>query len=66
MATLGVSPTGTPGALVKARSWDDYDLGRASTMEHLGALDVVYNGVIDGHRKAIERSVTSTRSPRTC
>src|ERR1700712_4757519 len=44
MATLGVSPIGTPGALVKSRSWDDYSLGRASTIEHLGALDVVYQG----------------------
>jgi starvation-inducible DNA-binding protein len=54
MATLGVSPVGTPGALVKSRDWDDYSLGRASTMEHLGALDVVYDGIIKGHRDAIE------------
>jgi starvation-inducible DNA-binding protein len=24
IATLGGSPVGTPGALVKQRSWDDY------------------------------------------
>ena len=54
IATLGVSPVGTPGALVAARTWDDYDLGRATAIEHLGALDVVYTGVIEGHRKAID------------
>lgn len=54
IATLGGSPSGTPGALVKARSWDDYDLGRDDAIAHLGALDVVYTGVIEAHRKAIE------------
>ena len=52
IATLGVSPVGTPGALVAARSWDDYSLGRAGAIEHLGALDRVYEGVISGHRQA--------------
>ncbi|GAA1735772.1 DNA starvation/stationary phase protection protein [Isoptericola hypogeus] len=52
IATLGVSPVGTPGALVKARTWDDYHLGRATAIEHLGALDEVYEGVITSHRKA--------------
>lgn len=54
MATMGVPPVGTPGALVKERSWDDYSLGRATVQEHLAALDLVYNGVITDHRKAIE------------
>jgi starvation-inducible DNA-binding protein len=54
MATLGVSPMGTPGALVQARTWDDYDIGRAGAIEHLGALDLVYAGVIESHRKAID------------
>lgn len=54
MATLGVAPNGLPGALVKARSWDDYSIGRALTLEHLGALDLVYTGVIEGERKAQE------------
>ena len=54
IATLGGSPVGTPGALVKQRSWDDYSIGRAGTLEHLGALDVVYRGVIEAHRDAIE------------
>ena len=52
IATLGVSPVGTPGALVAARRWDDYSLGRAGAIEHLGALDKVYTGVISDHRKA--------------
>jgi starvation-inducible DNA-binding protein len=54
IATLGGSPAGTPGAIVAQRSWDDYDLGRADAIAHLGALDVVYAGVIESHRKAIE------------
>lgn len=54
IATLGASPIGTPGALVAARSWDDYDLGRADAIEHLGALEVVYSGVISDHRRAID------------
>jgi starvation-inducible DNA-binding protein len=54
IATLGGSPTGTPGALVSQRSWDDYDIGRADAIAHLGALDVVYTGVIEAHRKAID------------
>ena len=36
-----------------ARSWDDYSLRRASTQEHLGALDVVYQGVVGDHRAAM-------------
>jgi starvation-inducible DNA-binding protein len=54
ISTLGGSPAGTPGAIVGQRSWDDYALGRADTSEHLGALDVVYAGVIQAHRSAIE------------
>lgn len=54
IATLGGSPVGTPGALVAQRDWDDYSIGRASTLEHLAALDVVYAGIIEAHRQAIE------------
>jgi starvation-inducible DNA-binding protein len=54
IATLGGSPVGTPGALVAQRSWDDYSIGRAGTLEHLAALDVVYTGVIEAQREAIE------------
>lgn len=54
MSTLGVPPNGLPGALVAARTWDDYDLDRADTAAHLAALDLVYSGVIEDHRAAIE------------
>ncbi|MGX7680602.1 Dps family protein [Jatrophihabitans sp. DSM 45814] len=54
IATLGGSPKGTPGALVADRTWDDYDIGRADAIDHLGALDLVYAGVVESHRKAIE------------
>ena len=54
IATLGSSPVGTPGALVAARSWDDYAIGRDNAIAHLGALDQVYAGVIADHRKAID------------
>jgi starvation-inducible DNA-binding protein len=51
IATLGAAPVGTPGALVEQRTWDDYAVGRAGAIEHLGALDVVYQGVIEEHRQ---------------
>lgn len=53
MSTLGVPPNGLPGALVSARTWDDYSLDRADTAAHLAALELVYTGVIEDHRKAI-------------
>jgi starvation-inducible DNA-binding protein len=56
MATMGVSPIGLPGAIVASRTWDDYDVMRATGVEHLAALDLVYNGVIKDHRKAIEKA----------
>lgn len=54
IAVLGVPPVGTPGALVAARSWDDYSIGRADAIAHLAALDTVYSGVITTHRRGIE------------
>src|SRR6201995_2444477 len=56
IATLGGSPVGTPGALVAQRDWDDYSIGRAGTNEHLAALDLVYSGVLEAFRDAIEKS----------
>lgn len=53
IATLGGTPQGTPGAVVKNRDWSDYSLGRAQVEEHLGALDVVYSGLNESHRKAL-------------
>jgi starvation-inducible DNA-binding protein len=54
IATLGSEPVGTPGAVVQGRSWDDYSLKRASTIEHMAALDIVYDGVLADHRAAID------------
>jgi starvation-inducible DNA-binding protein len=54
IATLGMAPIGTPSAIVEHRTWDDYSLNRATTNEHLGALDAVYNGLLESHRKALE------------
>ena len=53
IATLGVSPRGTPGRLVAERTWEDYAPGRADAMEHLRALDQVYDGFCGSHRHAI-------------
>jgi starvation-inducible DNA-binding protein len=54
IATLGVSPVGTPGALVASRTWEDYPIGRATTTAHLAELDKVYAGVIASHRSAAD------------
>ncbi|MBM7459721.1 Dps family protein [Rhodococcus coprophilus] len=54
IATLGESPKGTPGAIEKNRTWDDYSVGRDTAQAHLAALDLVYDGVITDNRKAIE------------
>ncbi|WP_040495860.1 Dps family protein [Ilumatobacter nonamiensis] len=53
IATLGGEPKGTPGAVTKTRSWDDYALNRAPTVQHLVELDKVYDGVAADHRAAI-------------
>ncbi|MDM8084320.1 DNA starvation/stationary phase protection protein [Cellulomonas cellasea] len=55
VATLGAAPRGTPGAVVEARSWPDYPLGRATTVDHLRALDAVYDRVASSHRDAADR-----------
>ena len=54
IATLGGTPIGTPGFVAGHRGWADYSILRATTMEHLGALDVVYSGVVKDHRQAAE------------
>lgn len=55
IATLGVAPMGTLGALAKERGGDEYPLGRADTMKHLEALDRVYDGVISQHRQTMNK-----------
>ncbi|MFE5536609.1 Dps family protein [Streptomyces sp. NPDC056492] len=54
IAALGGVPAGTPGAIVAGRTWDDYDVGRADAVAHLGALDLVYTGLIEDHRRAMK------------
>jgi starvation-inducible DNA-binding protein len=53
IATLGGSPQGTPGSILKDRTWDDYSVGRDTVQAHLAALDLVYNGVIEDTRRGI-------------
>lgn len=55
IATLGGEPLGTPGAILKFRTWDDYALNREPAVRHLSALDHVYGGIIRDHRAAVER-----------
>ena len=55
IAALGFSPKGTPGAIISDRTWDDYSVNRDNVQAHLGALDLVYNGVIEDTRKGIDR-----------
>jgi starvation-inducible DNA-binding protein len=54
ITTLGGSPDGRPGSLVQQRTWDDYSLERDLVDAHLAALDLVYIGVIEAHREAID------------
>lgn len=54
IAAMGGSPKGTPGAIIADRTWDDYSIGRDKVRAHLAALDLVYVGVIESNRKAIE------------
>ncbi|MFD7735339.1 Dps family protein [Kitasatospora phosalacinea] len=56
IATLGGVAHGTPGRLVAERGWDDYSVGRADAIAHLGALDLVYTGVITDLRNAVEQA----------
>lgn len=54
IAALGASPQGTPGAILKDRTWDDYSVGRDNVLAHLAAVNLVYDGVIEDTRKYIE------------
>lgn len=54
IAALGASPQGTPGAILKDRTWDDYSVGRDTVLAHLAAVNLVYDGVVEDTRKYIE------------
>ncbi|MCX4919449.1 MULTISPECIES: Dps family protein [unclassified Streptomyces] len=56
IAALGGVAHGTPGALVDGRTWEDYSVGRADAMAHLGALDLVYTGLIEDLRAAVKKA----------
>src|ERR1700754_948614 len=56
IAALGASPEGTPGAIIRDRSWDDYSVGRDTVPAHLAALGLVYNGVVEDLRAAIDET----------
>jgi starvation-inducible DNA-binding protein len=56
IAALGASPQGTPGAIIKDRTWDDYSVGRDTVQAHLAALDLVYTGVIEDIRQSIDET----------
>jgi len=53
ISTLGGVPSGLAGRIVETRTWSDYSLDRADAIAHLGALDLVYQGIIGDHRGAI-------------
>lgn len=56
ISTLGGVAGGLATQVVDMRATDDeYALGRAPVMAHLGALDKVYAGIGSGHRQAIEQ-----------
>lgn len=56
ISTLGGVAGGLAGQVVEKRPADDeYALGRAPVMAHLGALDKVYERIGSGHRSAIEQ-----------
>jgi starvation-inducible DNA-binding protein len=55
IAALGGVPSGLPGRLTEDRTWNDYSLDRADSLAHLGALDLVYTGVIEAHRSAMDQ-----------
>ncbi|MCU1359410.1 MAG: polymerase sliding clamp subunit [Ilumatobacteraceae bacterium] len=55
IATMGGEPLGTPGSVIRIRTWDDYELNREPAVRHLAALDHVYSGVIEDHRSATEK-----------
>lgn len=56
ISTLGGIAAGLAGQVTEMRDADeDYALGRAEVMAHLGALDKVYERVTTGHRYAVAK-----------
>lgn len=53
IAALGGSPIGTVGEIMKNRALKEYPLGRDVALEHLAALDQVYDVVVADNRMAM-------------
>ena len=53
IAALGFSPEGTPGAIIRDRTWDDYSHGRDTVGTHLAGMDRIYDGVVADTRRVI-------------
>lgn len=53
MAAMGASPRGTVDGIVEHRTWTDYSINRDTAQAHLGALDLVYDGVVADNRAAM-------------
>lgn len=55
IATLGGIAAGLPNQVVRYRDGgEDYALGRAPTLAHLGALDKAYEIATEGHRRTLD------------
>jgi starvation-inducible DNA-binding protein len=54
IATLGRVPIGIHSRFASRVDREGYDLDRADSLAHLGALDLVYSEVIAQHRLAVE------------
>lgn len=52
IATLGIAPLGTPSAIASHKNWPEYKVNRAGTLEHLDALNTLYEKLISAHRDA--------------
>lgn len=75
IATLGGSQVGALGALVAARNWTHYDLGRDDAIAHLGVLEVVDECVVkwtphghrpDGSGGPVTQDLLMQRSASSC
>jgi starvation-inducible DNA-binding protein len=56
IAQLGSVPIGIPSRFVTGVDREGYQLDRADSLAHLGALDLVYSDVVAQHRQAIGSS----------
>ena len=63
IAALGAAPQGTPGAILKDRTWDDYSIGRDTAQAHLAALDLYPDQkAIRSLRAELEQLITAAEA----